>query len=115
MCGKIKGILLPRNYIKFPLVKVIVSKIAYDPRHTPNPCTLRTFCHQNITNKKLLTFSEKFYERSKIILQHPLKLFRTHYPLKKLSDFDLKDFENFYLGKSALFTNFPKSSNLICH
>ena len=27
--GKAKGILLPRNYLKFPLVKVTVSKIAY--------------------------------------------------------------------------------------
>ena len=27
--GKTKGILLPRNYLKFPLVKVIVNKIAY--------------------------------------------------------------------------------------
>ena len=26
-----------------------------------------------------------------------------------------KTFKIFYLGKSALFTNFPKSSNLICH
>ena len=29
MDGKTKGILLPRNYLKFPLVKVVVSKIAY--------------------------------------------------------------------------------------
>ena len=54
------------------------------PRHTPNPSTLRTFCHQKITHKELLTFSEKFYEHFKIILQHLLKLFRRHYPWKKL-------------------------------
>ena len=27
--GKTKGILLPRNYLKFPLLKVIVSEIAF--------------------------------------------------------------------------------------
>ena len=27
--GKKKGILLPRNYLKFPLVKVIINKIAF--------------------------------------------------------------------------------------
>ena len=42
----------------------------------------------------MLTFSEKFYEHFKIILQHLWKLFRTHYPLKKLPDFDLQDFKN---------------------
>ena len=81
---------------------------SYGPRHTPNPSTLRTFCHQNITNKKLLTFSEKFYEHFKIILQHLLKLFRTHYPLKKLSDFDLQDFENFLFWKKCTFYEFSK-------
>ena len=65
-------------------------------------------------NKTLLTFSLKFYENFKIILQHILKLFRTHYPRKKIPDFDLQDFEIFLSWKSALFTNFPKSSNLIC-
>ena len=65
------------------------------PRHTPNPSTLRIFCHQKITNKKLLAFSEKLYEHFKIILQHLLKLYIRHYPLKKTPDFDLQDFENF--------------------
>ena len=70
--------------------------------------TLRTFRHQKSTNKKLLTFSEKFYEHFKIILQHLLKLFRTHYPLKKLSDFDLQDFENFLSWKKCTFYEFSK-------
>ena len=81
---------------------------SYGPRHTPNPSTLRTFFLQKSTNKKLLTFSEKIYERSKIILQHLLKLFRTHYPLKKLSDFDLQDFENFLSWKKCTFYEFSK-------
>ena len=78
------------------------------PRHTPNPSTLRTFFLQKSTNKKLLTFSLKFYEHFKIILQHLLKLFRTHYPLKKLSDFDLQDFENFLSWKKCTFYEFSK-------
>eukprot|EP00493_Phyllostaurus_siculus_P023142 UN23477 len=56
-------------------------------------------------------------EHFKIILQHILKLFRTRYPLKKVSDFDSQDFK-FFSWKNALFsrfTCFPKSSNLICH
>ena len=78
------------------------------PRHTPNPSTLRTFCHQKITNKKLLTFFEKFYEHFKIILQHLLKLYRRHYPLKKLPDFDLQGFENFISWKKCYFYDFSK-------
>ena len=58
------------------------SKDLFVPRNTPNPSTLRTFCHQKSASKKLLTFSEKFYEHFKIILQHLWKLFGTHYPLK---------------------------------
>eukprot|EP00493_Phyllostaurus_siculus_P002326 UN02338 len=57
------------------------------PRHTPNPSTLRTHCHQKITNKKLLTFSEKCYVQSKIVLEYLLKLFRRHYLSKKASRF----------------------------
>ena len=79
--------------------------ISYGPRHTPNPSTLRTFCHQKSASKKLLTFSEKFYEHFKIILQHLWKLFRTHYPLKKLPDFDLQDFKNW---KKYIFYEFSK-------
>ena len=56
----------------------------------------------------MLTFLEKFYEHFKIILQHLLKLFRTHYPLKKLSDFDLQDFENFLSWKKCTFYEFSK-------
>ena len=87
---------------------VFDSMILYDPRHSPNPSTLRTFFLQKSTNKKLLTFSEKYYEHFKIILQHLLKLFRTHYPLKKLSDFDLQDFENFLAWKKCIFYDFSK-------
>ena len=57
---------------------------------------------------KLLTFSETFYEHFKIILQHLLKVFRTHYPLKKLSDFDLQDFEIFLAWKKHIFYDFPQ-------
>ena len=78
------------------------------PRHTPNPSTLRTFCHQKITNKKMLTFSEKIYEHFKIILQHLLKLFRRHFPLKKLPDSDLQDFVNFISWKKCIFYEFSK-------
>ena len=56
----------------------------------------------------MLTFSEKIYEHFKIILQHLLKLFRTHYPLKKLSVFDLQDFENFLAWKKCIFEDFSK-------
>ena len=52
-----------------------------------------------------MTFSEKFYEHFKIILQHLWKLFRTHYPLKKLPDFDLQDFKNW---KKYIFYGFSK-------
>ena len=40
---KIKGILLPRNYVNFPLVKLVVSKIAYtSPEMTKNEHFLTT-------------------------------------------------------------------------
>ena len=80
-------------------------RLIYGPRHTPNPSTLRTFCHQKSASRKLLTISEKFYEHFKIILQHLWKLFRTHYPLKKLPDFDLQDFKNW---KKYFFYEFSK-------
>ena len=42
------GILLPRNYFKFPLVKVIVSKIAYESlRNTKNERFL-AMDHRNV-------------------------------------------------------------------
>ena len=47
----------------------------------------------------MLTFSEKLYEHFKIILQNLLKLFRKHFPLKKLPDSDLQDFVNFISWK----------------
>ena len=72
------------------------------------PSTLRTFFLQKSTNKKLLTFSLKFYEQFKIILQHLLKLFRTHYSLKRLSDFDLQDFDIFLAWKKYTFYDFSK-------
>ena len=56
----------------------------------------------------MLKFSEKFYEHFKIILQHLLKLYRRHYPLKKLPDFDLQDFENFISWKKCYFYDFSK-------
>ena len=43
-----KGILLPRNYFKFPLVKFIVSKIAYESlENTKNERFLKTD-HRNV-------------------------------------------------------------------
>ena len=85
-----------------------IQKIHCGPRHTPNPSTLRTFFLQKNTNKKLLTFSEKFYEHFKIILQHLLKLYRRHYPLKKLPDFNLQDVENFISWKKCYFYDFSE-------
>ena len=60
------------------------------PRHTPNPCTLRRFSLQKSTNKKWLTFSQKFYCYFKSILQHISKLIPSNLP-----DFDSKEFEIF--------------------
>ena len=48
-----KGILLPRNYIKFPLLKVIVSKIAHEngkPVNTKNQRFLMTD-HRNVVRQ----------------------------------------------------------------
>ena len=56
----------------------------------------------------MLTFSEKFYEHFKIILQHLLKLYIRHYPLKKTPDFELQDFENFVFWKKCTFYEFSK-------
>ena len=93
----------------FGMLIFFSKKSLLGPRHTPNTSTLRTFFLQKSTNKKLLTFSEKFYEHFKIILQHLLKLYRTHlYLLKKLPDFDLQDFENFISWKKCTFYEFPK-------
>ena len=39
-------------------------------------------------------FFKKLYERFESILQLILKLFRRHYPLKRLPDFGLQEFEN---------------------
>ena len=86
-----------------------VNQLFVGPRQTPNPFTLRTFCHQKSASRKLLTFSEKLYKHFKIILQHLWKLFRTHYPLKKLPDFDLQDFENFMCWKKCTFYEFSKA------
>ena len=77
-------------------------------KHTSNPFTLRTFFLQKSTSKKLLTFSLKFYGHFKIILQHLLKLFKTHYSLKRLSDFDLQDFDIFFSLEKYIFYDFSK-------
>ena len=102
MHNKVSVIPIEKTYLTFAK-KSKHTGIFLGPRHTPNPSTLRTFCHQKITNKKLLTFFEKFYEHFKIILQHLLKLYRRHYPLKKLPDFDFEDFENFISWEKVLF------------
>ena len=49
--GKMNGILLPGNSLKFPLVKVIVSKIAYKSlKTTKNSHFLRTD-HRNVVHE----------------------------------------------------------------
>ena len=47
-------------------------------------------------------------------LRQENSLFKTHYPLKIRPYFDLKESQNFYLGKSAFSAPFPKPSNFIC-
>ena len=42
-----------------------------------------------------------------------MKLFRTHYPLKRLSDFDLQDFEIFQLENKNTFYDFSKILELV--
>ena len=53
--GKTKGILLPRNYLKFPLVKVIVSKIAYKSHLKHQKCTFSPpqVAKMSVTNAKI--------------------------------------------------------------
>ena len=43
-----KGILLPRNYFKFPLVKFIVSKIAYESLENTKNERFLTTDHRNV-------------------------------------------------------------------
>ena len=43
-----KGILLPHNYVKFPLVKFIVSKIAYESLENTKNERFLTMDHRNV-------------------------------------------------------------------
>ena len=43
-----KGILLPRNYLRFPLVKFIVSKIAYESLENTKNERFLTTDHRNV-------------------------------------------------------------------
>ena len=48
---KMKGILLPRNYFKFPFVKVIVSKIAYKSLYNTKNEHFLTAHHQKVVRE----------------------------------------------------------------
>ena len=48
-----KGILLPRNYHKFPLVKVIVKKIAYGSLITTKKSHFLRTGHPNVVHENL--------------------------------------------------------------
>ena len=50
-CGKTKCILLPRNYLKFPLVKVIVRKIAYKSLITTKNVRFLRMDHRNVVHE----------------------------------------------------------------
>ena len=51
MYEKMKGILLPRNYFKFPFVKVIVSKIACKSLYNTKNEHFLTAYHQKVVRE----------------------------------------------------------------
>ena len=54
--GKTKGILLPRNYFKFPLVKVIVSKCAYKSFITTKNVRFLRTDHRNVVHENIFRY-----------------------------------------------------------